>query len=336
MTTLTNDQITAGAAVLCDHGQPIGRNAAIEVADAMQGVKPTIPAADVLTIPTAIMNLPPVYQAEPGDDYATGYATGHRDARHAAADLVLARADELKALATPSPQVADIADVAKFKQAFHEASRVGAGYDEAVAVGLAASRRAAGGDVFNECTSSDVVLNKSGNVNINATPAPASAGHPKCHKCHGNSITHASFCPLFDSAKEQNAMQVYRAGQAAPALPENVREFVQAVADHYTGTDNQERLFCYGCDADLDDHEDHKPDCIVLRAKALIAAQPAEGSANQPEHVAELTISSTGLSLLTRSYTETDKALGEGSYKLYLGPAEVRMSPVNVTKAIKG
>lgn len=35
-TTLTNDQITAGAAVLCDHGQPIGRNAAIEVADAMR------------------------------------------------------------------------------------------------------------------------------------------------------------------------------------------------------------------------------------------------------------------------------------------------------------
>jgi len=35
-TTLTNDQITAGAAVLCDHGKPIGRNAAIEVFDAMQ------------------------------------------------------------------------------------------------------------------------------------------------------------------------------------------------------------------------------------------------------------------------------------------------------------
>ena len=36
MADLTNAQITAGAAVLCDHGQPIGRNAAIEVADAMQ------------------------------------------------------------------------------------------------------------------------------------------------------------------------------------------------------------------------------------------------------------------------------------------------------------
>lgn len=39
-TTPTNDQITAGAAVLCDHGQPIGRNAAIEVADAMQAASP--------------------------------------------------------------------------------------------------------------------------------------------------------------------------------------------------------------------------------------------------------------------------------------------------------
>ena len=39
-TALTNDQITAGAAVLCDHGQPIGRNAAIEVADAMRLTAP--------------------------------------------------------------------------------------------------------------------------------------------------------------------------------------------------------------------------------------------------------------------------------------------------------
>lgn len=40
-TTLTNDQITAGAAVKCDHGQPIGRNAAIMVFDAMRGAAPT-------------------------------------------------------------------------------------------------------------------------------------------------------------------------------------------------------------------------------------------------------------------------------------------------------
>lgn len=41
-TTLTNDQITAGAAVLCDHGQPIGRNAAIAVFDAMRAASPQV------------------------------------------------------------------------------------------------------------------------------------------------------------------------------------------------------------------------------------------------------------------------------------------------------
>ena len=104
-TTLTNDQITAGAAVLCDHGQPIGRNAAIEVFDAMQGVKPTIPAADVLTIPTAIMEMPCAVTLShfPTRHEMAAYKQGHRAARHAAADLVLARADELKALAAPSP-----------------------------------------------------------------------------------------------------------------------------------------------------------------------------------------------------------------------------------------
>lgn len=73
MTTLTNDQITAGAAVLA--------------------------------IPTAIMNI------ECDQRLHDEYKRGHRDARHAAADLVLARADELKALAAPSPQVADIAEL---------------------------------------------------------------------------------------------------------------------------------------------------------------------------------------------------------------------------------
>lgn len=40
MTTLTNEQITAGAAVLGDNGQPIGRNAAIAVFDAMRAAAP--------------------------------------------------------------------------------------------------------------------------------------------------------------------------------------------------------------------------------------------------------------------------------------------------------
>lgn len=48
---------------------------------------------NVLTIPAAIMNI--------GCNFTKSleYKLGHRDARHAAADLVLARADELKALA---------------------------------------------------------------------------------------------------------------------------------------------------------------------------------------------------------------------------------------------
>lgn len=56
---------------------------------------------NVLTIPTAIMELPCTRTMS---HFATrhemdAYKEGHRDARHAAADVVLARADELKALA---------------------------------------------------------------------------------------------------------------------------------------------------------------------------------------------------------------------------------------------
>lgn len=57
--------------------------------------------ASVLDLPTEIMNLPcnPV-SAWPGSEQAY-YRLGHRDARHAAADLVLERADELASLAAP-------------------------------------------------------------------------------------------------------------------------------------------------------------------------------------------------------------------------------------------
>jgi len=51
MADLTNDQITAGAAVLCDHGQPIGRNAAIEVFDAMRAASPQV--ADIAELSKA-------------------------------------------------------------------------------------------------------------------------------------------------------------------------------------------------------------------------------------------------------------------------------------------
>lgn len=45
-TTLTNDQITAGAAVLGDNGQPIGRNTAIMAFDAMTTAAPDLPLGE--------------------------------------------------------------------------------------------------------------------------------------------------------------------------------------------------------------------------------------------------------------------------------------------------
>ena len=81
-TTLTNDQITAGAAVLCDHGQPIGRNAAIEVFDAMQG--------DVTT-PSLLARISKLEQYRYVDQPGA---------------LVLL-ADVREAIAAPSPQIAE-------------------------------------------------------------------------------------------------------------------------------------------------------------------------------------------------------------------------------------
>ena len=46
-TTLTNEQITAGAAIKGDDGQPIGRNAAIMVYDAMRAVAPQAAFASI-------------------------------------------------------------------------------------------------------------------------------------------------------------------------------------------------------------------------------------------------------------------------------------------------
>lgn len=67
--------------------EPVAKSANAQPVAAMK-------VASVLTIPTAIMDI--------GCNSARGdeYKLGHRDARHAAADLVLARADELRALAT--------------------------------------------------------------------------------------------------------------------------------------------------------------------------------------------------------------------------------------------
>ena len=185
-TTLTNDQITAGAAVLCDHGQPIGRNAAIEVSDAMQAAQPNssdfegiktdyndphvvcsscgltmgesrtlahLQLGKLVATPSPQIaekvELPSIDSAEFRQKLRTYHDEASYGSLRVADNNIIAYIDGKvrDAIAasrrSPSPQVADIADVAKFKQAFHEASRVGAGYDEAVAVGLAASRRAA-------------------------------------------------------------------------------------------------------------------------------------------------------------------------------------------------
>ena len=59
---------------------------------------------DLNKLSAGIMNLP--CDASPYDhapDERLAYKIGHRDARHAAADLVLERADELAALAHHSP-----------------------------------------------------------------------------------------------------------------------------------------------------------------------------------------------------------------------------------------
>ena len=81
--------------------------AAIE-ALARRAAQPVAPVQDVLTIPKAIMEMPcdVTLSHFPTRHEMAAYKQGHRDARHAAADLVLARADELKALA-PSPQIAE-------------------------------------------------------------------------------------------------------------------------------------------------------------------------------------------------------------------------------------
>ncbi|KFC61924.1 hypothetical protein [Massilia sp. LC238] len=62
--------------------------------------------ACVLTLPVAIMNLPckPRRAIALHGASKQAYQEGHRDARHAAADLVLERADELAALAVPHSQ----------------------------------------------------------------------------------------------------------------------------------------------------------------------------------------------------------------------------------------
>lgn len=89
---LTNDQIAAGAAIECDHGAPIGRNVAIDVFDAMHAAAPVAAQADQVApadLHDAIMRLPcdATRSMFSSKSEMMAYKEGHRDARHAAADL---------------------------------------------------------------------------------------------------------------------------------------------------------------------------------------------------------------------------------------------------------
>jgi hypothetical protein len=68
-------------------------------------------------------------------------------------------------------------------------------------------------------------------------------------------------------------------GIASPALPAHLREFVSAVATNYRHSGFPDTLLCSGCEVDLDEHEPHKDDCIVLRAQALLHENPESFSA---------------------------------------------------------
>lgn len=104
---------------------------------------PAVPAPQnppqVLTLPTAIMGLTPDEKHDAFTAWVAGereaYLLGHRDARYAAADLVLARADELAALAVPAPLQAeqderasiDVDQLANFIRSIDGDHKMGAG-----------------------------------------------------------------------------------------------------------------------------------------------------------------------------------------------------------------
>ncbi|WP_305821337.1 hypothetical protein [Massilia brevitalea] len=80
------------------------------------------------------------------------------------------------------------------------------------------------------------------------------------------------------------------AGQAAPAslpdvaMPAHLREFVQALVN-WSITEHEDEDCCQGCSGLAVWNEareawdvNHRPECIVPRAEAILAAQPAEGA----------------------------------------------------------
>lgn len=81
-----------------------------------------------------------------------------------------------------------------------------------------------------------------------------------------------------------------RAAQAAPvaAMPEGWREFAEAIANNYDCIDREtDEEMCCGCSGliDYDGVEHHRPECIVLRARAYIAAHTQQPAAVPAEQV---------------------------------------------------
>ncbi len=58
-----------------------------------------------------------------------------------------------------------------------------------------------------------------GDAQVVAREALAAYRSQKCHKCNGNGITHAEFCPLYDREREIKAVQDYRSQQEAAQEP---------------------------------------------------------------------------------------------------------------------
>lgn len=67
-------------------------------------------------------------------------------------------------------------------------------------------------------------------------------------------------------------------------------DMLEALAHGFTDMDHTtQTLFCAHCGADLDEKEPHKPDCMMVRAKAILAADPQEPEkAEQPQAQDEL------------------------------------------------
>ena len=218
MTTLTNDQITAGAAVLCDHGQPIGRNAAIAVFDAMRAASPQV--AD-------IAELPKPWRERADFEKIPASRRAAIALHHVEQEIAELRDAIAASRRSPSPQVADIAELSngEIDAIVYQCRQQGndTTYD-IVNAAIAASRRAAPRDVCAEmralcsaCGGTGDVVSLDGEwrgtCDCEASRAPASAGQAAPY--HACLSVACSF--EHDSVERHAAMSCVRAVQAAIA-----------------------------------------------------------------------------------------------------------------------